>query len=118
MNQLNQNECVDDPAHCERLEQAAGVLKALGHPYRLRIVELLERGEMTVSALQQALGAHQSHTSQQLGRMKALGVVRSRRDGNQMHYSIANPAVLKVIHCLRGGAVGVTEQGRPAGGLK
>ena len=84
-----------------RLQQAAEILKALGHPLRLRIVELLERRELTVTELRRALGAPQAHTSQQLGRLRVLGLVRTRRDGNRVYYSIANPAVIKVVHCLR-----------------
>ncbi|HBZ55210.1 MAG TPA: transcriptional regulator [Syntrophobacteraceae bacterium] len=85
-----------------RLEEAAGVLKAVAHPVRLRIVELLEPGEMTVTELLTCLGTQQAYTSQQLNILKAKGVVAARRQGNQIYYSIANPGAIKVIHCIRG----------------
>ncbi len=83
------------------LEKGATILKAVAHPMRLRIVELLEKGEMTVSELQDALEISQSLASQQLGLMKDRGVLRSRREGNQVYYSIAIPEVLQVINCIR-----------------
>jgi DNA-binding transcriptional ArsR family regulator len=85
-----------------RLEEAAAVLKAVAHPVRLRIVELLEAGEMTVTELLNCLGTQQAYTSQQLNILKARGVVAARRQGNQSYYSIANPGAIKVIHCIRG----------------
>ena len=85
-----------------RLEEAAAVLKAVAHPVRLRIVELLEPGEMTVTELLTCLGTQQAYTSQQLNILKSKGVVAARRQGNQIYYSIANPGAIKVIHCIRG----------------
>lgn len=85
----------------EQLQHAADVLKTVAHPVRLQIIDLLEQGEMTVSELCQCLGTQQPYTSQQLNLMKAKGVLASRRNGNQMHYAIANPSVIKVIHCVR-----------------
>lgn len=107
-----------------RLEEAAAVLKAVAHPVRLRIVELLEPGEMTVTELLTCLGTQQSYTSQQLNILKSRGVVAARRQGNQIYYSIANPGAIKVIQCIRGQnnyevpqqqpGCSVTEESRPA----
>jgi len=85
-----------------KLEEAAAVLKAVAHPVRLRIVELLETGEKTVTELLTCLGTQQAYTSQQLNILKAKGVVAARRNGNQIHYSIAHPGAIKVIQCIRG----------------
>jgi ArsR family transcriptional regulator len=85
-----------------QLEAAAQVLKAVAHPLRLRVIELLESGEKTVSELQAALGVAQSSMSQQLIAMKSRGVLSSRRDGNQVYYEIANRDVLLIVHCVRG----------------
>jgi ArsR family transcriptional regulator len=87
----------------ERLERAAAVLKAVAHPLRLRIVELLERGERTVGGIREALGVAQSLTSQHLTQMRVRGILAARREGTQVFYSIANPDVVKVIHCIRRG---------------
>ena len=87
----------------DRIERAAAVLKTVAHPLRLRIVELLEGGERSVTELKELLGVTQPLTSQHLSQMRMRGVLASRRDGAQVYYSIANPDVVKVIHCIRRG---------------
>ena len=84
-----------------RIERAAEVLKTVAHPLRLRIVELLEYGEKTVTELKELLGVTQPLTSQHLTQMRMRGVLGSRREGTLVYYSIANPDVIKVIHCIR-----------------
>jgi DNA-binding transcriptional ArsR family regulator len=85
----------------EKVEKAAQVLKTVAHPLRLRIVDLLGRGEMTVGEIQNALGISQSLTSQQLSLMKSRGVLKSQRVGKLMYYSVDKPEVIQVLHCLR-----------------
>ena len=96
---------VDLPGHIEheRIERAAAVLKTVAHPVRLRIVELLESGEKSVTELKELLGVTQPLTSQHLTQMRVRGVLGSRREGAQVYYSIANQDVVKVIHCIRRG---------------
>lgn len=84
-----------------RIEHAAEVLKTVAHPVRLRIVELLEAGEKSVTELKELLGVTQPLTSQHLTQMRMRGVLGSRREGTQVYYSVANPDVIKVIHCIR-----------------
>jgi DNA-binding transcriptional ArsR family regulator len=84
-----------------RIERAAEVLKTVAHPLRLRIVELLESGEKSVNELKGLLGVTQPLTSQHLSQMRMRGVLGSRRDGTLVYYSIANPDVVKVLHCIR-----------------
>jgi ArsR family transcriptional regulator len=84
-----------------RIERAAAVLKTVAHPLRLRIVELLESGEKSVTELKDLLGVTQPLTSQHLSQMRMRGVLGSRREGTLVYYSIANPDVVKVIHCIR-----------------
>jgi ArsR family transcriptional regulator len=62
-------------------EHAAEVLKAIAHPVRLQIVELLQAEEMCVGDIAEAMGGKQAITSQQLNMMKAKGVLSCRRDG-------------------------------------
>lgn len=85
----------------ETVAQAAEMIRALGHPVRLRIVEALERGECCVSDLQDALDAPQAIISQQLAKMRAAGIVTCRRDGSNVRYAIADARVLRVLECLR-----------------
>jgi len=84
-----------------QVERAAEILKTVAHPVRLQIVDLLDRGERTVTALCQLLGAQQPYVSQQLNLMKAKGVLSSRRSGNQVFYVLADPRVAKIIRCVR-----------------
>ena len=103
------------------LERAAEVLKAVAHPVRLQIIDALEDGPRTVSDLCRILGTAQPYMSLQLNQMKSRGILGSRREGNQVYYSIVNPSVVKVIHCIRQGAQ-AEGQGQsvdgPAGGSR
>jgi ArsR family transcriptional regulator len=85
----------------EELVRAAEVLKTVSHPARLRIIELLEGGERSVTEIQDCLGITQSLTSQHLSNMKVRGVLQSRKNGNMVYYSVRNPDVVKVIRCIR-----------------
>jgi ArsR family transcriptional regulator len=89
--------CIDQG----KIDRAAEVLKTVAHPVRLRIVELLEGGEKSVTEIKELLGVTQPLTSQHLSQMRMRGVLGSRREGSQVYYSIANPDVVKVIHCIR-----------------
>jgi len=85
----------------ETWTRVARTLKAVAHPERLRIIDLLEGGERSVGVIVRALGAKPAVTSQQLGLMRDRGVLAARRDGNHVYYRIANPHVVQVIHCIR-----------------
>jgi len=80
--------------------QAAEVLKAVAHPLRLQIVEVLESGERSVGEITAALGEKQAITSQQLTLMKDKGVLASRRVGAKVYYRIENPNVVRVLGCV------------------
>lgn len=88
------------PYRYERLEKAADILRVVAHPVRLGILQVLEDGEKNVTEISQTLGAAQAYTSQQLNLLKARGVLASRKDGSQVFYRIAFPAVLKIIQCV------------------
>ena len=83
------------------LTEAAEMVRVLGHPVRLRIVELLEAGEQTVTQLQEGLEAPQALVSQQLARMRAAGIVAGRRVGSNVWYAIADARVVRMLDCLR-----------------
>ena len=76
------------------------VLKAVAHPVRLRIIELLENGEKCVGDIVKGVDGKQSITSQQLNMMKDKGVLGCRREGAKVFYRIANPNVIKLLHCV------------------
>ena len=81
-------------------ERVAHVLKAVGHPVRLQIVELLAKGEKCVGDIVDALGVKQSITSQHLNLMRDREVLDCRRDGAKVYYFIKNKNVLKLLHCV------------------
>ncbi len=85
----------------ERIQKAADILKTVAHPLRLRIIEFLQSGELSVGEIQDLLGVSQSLTSQQLSLMKARGILKSRKNGNMVYYGIELPEVIQVINCLR-----------------
>ena len=81
-------------------EHAAEVLKAIAHPVRLQIVELLQAEEMCVGDIVEALGGKQAITSQQLNMMKSKGVLSCRREGARVYYRIENRNVIKLLQCV------------------
>ena len=81
-------------------EHVARVLKALAHPVRLQIVDVLESGEKCVSDIVKAVGGKQSVTSQQLNMMKDKGVLSCRRDGSRVFYRIENENVIRLLSCI------------------
>lgn len=86
-----------------RLETTARMLRCLGHPVRLRILDLLERrGEATVSEIHEGLELEQPVCSQHLILMRDKGVLARRRDGVNVLYRLADPRALKVLACIRG----------------
>ena len=94
-----------DPPHLlidsEHIQRAADILKTVAHPARLRIIDLLEAGEQPVANICKCLDAPQPTISHHLALMKAKGILSSRRNGNQIFYSVANRNVIEVIHCVR-----------------
>ena len=81
-------------------EHVAEVLKAVAHPVRLQIIEVLENGEKCVGDIVEAIGGKQSITSQQLNMMKDKGVLGCRRCGTKVYYKIENKNVVRLLHCV------------------
>lgn len=83
------------------LSRAAEIIKLLGHPERLKIVEVLELGEATVTEIREAIGLPQAIVSQHLAKMRGCGIVAARREGNHVHYRITEPKVQHILNCIR-----------------
>lgn len=85
----------------EKIVRAAEILKAVAHPLRLRIIEYLNAyNELSVGDLQELLKTGQSIASQQLSLLRSKGVVKSRKDGTSVFYSLENREIVTLIHCL------------------
>lgn len=83
------------------LARAADIIKLLGHPERLKIVEALERGEASVSEIRDAVDLPQAIVSQHLARLRGANVVAARRDGVHVLYRVIEPKVHHVLTCIR-----------------
>ena len=80
--------------------RAVGALKVLANEDRLLLLCRLSQGEMCVSELEQRLGIRQPTLSQQLGVLRNEGVVSTRREGKNIFYSVADPALLEILALL------------------
>ena len=83
-------------------ELQAEVLRALGHPVRLEILELLRGGELCVCEMEPALGIRQPNISQHLAALRAADLVATRRDGVRVMYRIVDPTLFQVIDLVTG----------------
>ena len=81
-------------------EARASVLKALGHPTRLFIVDELSRGKRCVAELTGMIGADISTVSKHLTILKGEGLIRDEKKGVQVFYELAMPCVLNFFSCV------------------
>jgi len=82
------------------IERLAEVLKALANPARLRIVNILVRGEQTVTELCERSGLKQSLVSQQLKILRLNNIVMSRREVPHIYYRLKEKNVIRMLGCL------------------
>src|SRR3954452_11285163 len=78
-------------------EAKATLFRVLGHPARVRILELLRDGERSVGALQAELQLDSGGTSQHLAALRRIGLVTSRREGTSVYYSVADERVFDLL---------------------
>ncbi|MEW5912155.1 MAG: metalloregulator ArsR/SmtB family transcription factor [Thermodesulfobacteriota bacterium] len=108
---------MDEKFMAQFLEEAAEMLKVMGHPLRIRIAQSLEDGERKVGEIAEAVEAAQSVTSQHLKAMRVRGLLNTRREATCVYYSIARPEVYKILDCIRESARrAAAEQPRAAAG--
>lgn len=84
-----------------RALSTAEFFRALGHPVRIRLLQLLRSGERTVGALQAALDLDSSNTSQQLGALRKQGLVESRREGTNVYYRVKDRRTLRLLELAK-----------------
>lgn len=89
------------PLDPQILQRAARTLRAMSHPARLRLVELLRTRERTVSDLMRLTRLSQVEVSRHLAVLKRCGVVRARAEANHRIYPILNPNAVRVLDCIR-----------------
>ncbi len=93
-------------------ETKAALFKALGHPARIRCLEVLVDGERSVGDLQPLVGIELSHLSQQLGVLRRAGLVTSRKDGSSVVYSIKDPLLIELMAVARRFLLGSLDETR------
>lgn len=86
----------------ELIELRAEILKALGQPTRLKIIDFLREGERCVCEIFPAIEEEQSNTSRHLNMMLAAGVLSRRKEGLKIYYAIKHPEILEVIDLVTG----------------
>jgi DNA-binding transcriptional ArsR family regulator len=78
-------------------ELKAELFKALAHPARIRVLELLVDGERTVSEMQPIVGLESSHLSQQLAVLRRTRLVTTRKEGPSVVYGLRDPLVADLL---------------------
>lgn len=81
----------------EVLDLCADILKAMAQPTRLRIIKLLRDGEHCVCEIFPAIGHEQSNTSRHLQMMLKSGILKQRKDGLKIYYSLRHTEVLEMV---------------------
>lgn len=89
-----------EPLAFTEIDRFADVLKALASPARLRIVNILARGERTVTELCERSGLKQSLVSQQLKILRLNNIVSSRKEVPHTYYSLKERNVIRMLNCL------------------
>lgn len=85
----------------EAFEIQAELLKALAHPVRLQILEILREGEQCVCHIEATLGQRQSYISQHLMLLRKVGVVADRKDGLRVYYRVLDSSVYAIVDVAR-----------------
>ena len=83
-----------------RFEARARVLKALAHPSRLFMVDVLSHGERCVCELTALVGADMSTVSKHLSVLRSAGIVSDEKRGMQVYYRLKMPCVLRFFDCV------------------
>jgi DNA-binding transcriptional ArsR family regulator len=82
-------------------ELKAEFFKAIGHPIRIRVLELLSEDEQSVSDLLEAIEVGQAYLSQQLAVLRRAGLVTARRDGSRVLYALTDARMAELLAVSR-----------------
>jgi len=85
----------------EKFEKAAYILKAVAHPTRLAIIQLLDvESNLTVNEICETLNCEQSLISHHLINMKLRGILKSHKDGLNVYYSLKEREITNLLTCI------------------
>lgn len=82
-------------------ELQADICKVLSSPKRIEILNVLKSGEKTVSELVEILGVPKANVSQHLALMRHKGILKTRRKGVNIYYSVSNSKVIEACNLMR-----------------
>ena len=82
-------------------QMKAEFFKALAHPARIRILEVLSQRECSVGELIPEVGLESSHLSQQLGVLRRANLVVTRKSGNSVYYRLADRRLAKLLELAK-----------------
>lgn len=85
----------------------AEFFKTLGHPARIRVLELLSQREHAVSEMLPEVGIEAANLSQQLAVLRRAGLVATRKEGSNVYYSLTSPQVAELLAVARAILTGV-----------
>lgn len=87
--------------HIKKFDEVAEILKAMGHPARLCILNgIIQTGGCNVSHMQDCLELPQSTISQHLQKLRSAGIIEGTRNGTEITYTLKNQKVLEIITTL------------------
>ena len=84
----------------EVLERIASRLKAMGNPFRLKILQALHEGEMSVNEILSRVGGSQANVSKHLNVLRGADLVKSRREGVSVFYTISDASVFSICETV------------------
>ena len=91
-----------DPKHFDDLRRfKAEIFKVLAHPTRIHVIETLRQGELSVSAILEHVNVEPANLSQHLSILRHNHLVVTRKEGNQVVYSLRDPLLIKVLDAMR-----------------
>ncbi len=84
----------------DKLELAASKLRAIAHPMRIAIIDLLNEKQLSVTEIYEKLDIEQASASHHLNILKSKGVLASRRTGKKIFYSLKSQTLSEIIECI------------------
>ena len=92
----------DDTGSQESLRRfKADIFQALAHPTRIAIVDLMRGGELSAGIFPEALGVEPANASQHLAVLRSKRIVKTRKEGNQVFYSLRDQSLIEVLDIMR-----------------
>jgi len=79
----------------------ADFFRVLGHPVRVRLLQVLREGERSVGSLQEELELDSGGTSQHLAALRAQGLVEARKEGTSVFYRVKDPRILELLELAK-----------------